>query len=96
MKKRILILTLLSSLVLVTGMATTENIYREVPDKAYIDNVHYDEKLKVIVVNVHVKAWFINVDEAYGIRVKNDVDIEKRIKQIMGEKPEIIRLQIIK
>jgi len=75
---------------------TAAYTYKEAPDTSYVDNVHYDAKLKVIVIHVHARAWFINVNQIYGLRVKDDTDIENRIKQMIGEKPEIVRLEINK
>jgi len=76
------------------AIGATLSKYKEAPDRSYVDNVHYDEKLNVIVVHVHAKAWFISVDQIYGIRVNNNKDIENKIRDIMGETPEIVRLEM--
>ena len=95
MKKWCWIGILLCSLALATsaGQEYSNYHYKESPDASYVDDVHYDKELNVIVVHVHARAFFINVDQTYGIRVNDNTDIDKKIASIMGETPSIVRLE---
>lgn len=66
------------------------------PNSDYVDNVHYDKDLKLIVVHVHAKVLWMTFNEVYGIKVHSDKDIEQRLVEIMGENVEIVHLKIKK
>lgn len=68
------------------------------PDNTSVNNVKYDEQLNVVRVNIHAIVSFgfikININEWYGIKIKDKTDIEKKIKEILGD-IEIIHLRQI-
>ncbi len=66
------------------------------PSSDYVDNVHYDKDLRLIVVHVHAKVLWMTFNEVYGIKVDSDKDIEQRLKEIMGDNVEIVHLKIKK
>lgn len=88
MKKILIALLLAASL----GAATVGGFVAD-PNNNYIDEVHYDASLKVIVIRVHAKVLLWTVDEYYGLNIKEDKDIEKIMKEVLGDTPSIVHLK---
>jgi hypothetical protein len=66
------------------------------PDKSYVDHVHYDKEMRLIIIQVHAHVLWMTFNEAYGIKVHSDKDIEPRLKEMMGDTVEIVHLKVIK
>lgn len=65
------------------------------PNKNFVDHVHYDASLKLIVIHVHAKIFWFTLDERYGLKVEDDVDINKHLLRILGPEPTIVHLKEI-
>lgn len=88
MRKALLLLLLAIGL----GAATTSGFVLA-PNSNYVDEVHYDSSLRVIVFRVHAKILWWTVDEYYGLNVKDDTNINASIQNILGDKPSIVHLR---
>lgn len=77
---------------------SNQDNYKLDPDSSYVDNVHYDKNLGVIVINVHAKVLWMNINEAYGIIVNNNcstwnINIDEELKRVLGGEVKIIHLK---
>lgn len=97
MLKYILLFLLFIMPVHIDSMNSDQSVYKIDRDNSYVDNVHYDKNLNVIVVNIHAKIFFLDVDENYGILVKGDsTKIDEELKKLLGGDIQIIHLKKVK
>lgn len=84
---------LLLALLLLTGVCWAGSTFELCPDGNYVDEVHYEPELKLIVIHVHAKILWWTVNEYYGLKVEHDKDIDARMKEMLGTTPSIVHLK---
>ena len=87
-------IALLVALVSSALAAIPEEKYKECPSNVTVESVRYDKKIPAIVVHVHAKVFFFNIDKIYAIKVKNGKTIEKSLDVILGQHPEVVELEV--
>ncbi len=89
MKRILLVLSLL-----ISGLclASTGKFAAD-PNNSYADEIHYDKSIHMIVIHVHAKALWFHIDEFYGLKIKDDKNINKVMVDTLGNTPEVIHLK---
>jgi hypothetical protein len=91
MRKNILI-----ALLCVATLAFGATKYIPDPNETRVENVHYDPELKMVVIHIHAHVLWFNIEEVYGLKVKDDKDIKNVWERIIGDQPEVVHLKMVK
>jgi hypothetical protein len=91
MKSKLLIAALI-----VSTLAFGATTYAPDPNETRVDNVHYDPELKMVVIHIHAHVLWFNIEEIYGLKVKDDTDIQKVWERVIGDKPDVVHLKKVK
>ena len=92
MRKILIFLSLLCGLAY-ASTAALKATYVPDPNETRVENAHYDPELKMVVIHVHAKVLWFTIEEIYGLKVKDDSDIDAVWKRIIGDQPQIVHLK---
>jgi hypothetical protein len=85
------------ALLLCAGVAYASSVvagkYTPDPNETRVDNVHYDKDLKMVIIHIHANVLWFTIEEIYGLKVKDDTDIEAVWKRIIGDRPDVLHLK---
>ena len=88
-----MILLLISSLAIASSVGGK---YILDPNETRVTDVHYNAELHMVVIHIHAKVLWFEIEEIYGLKVKDDTDIDATWRRIIGDQPDVIHLKRVK
>lgn len=85
--------TILVVILLISSLCLAAGDFIASPNETYADDIHYDASLHMIIIHVHAKALWFNIDDFYGLHIKNDKNIDKVMNDVLDTPPQIIHLK---